>query len=98
MKKEKKKSVEIDLSSVMLSRIYKNSSWVQKNQVVGKTVDSLCIVDGVFDALYECFEKAILNKRVQDLYVDYCIDQVIDWAVTPISIERVKWDRQPEQY
>ena len=49
MKKEKKKSVEIDLSSVMLARIYKNSSWVQKNQVVGKTVDSLCIVDGVFD-------------------------------------------------
>ena len=40
----------------------------------------------------------MLEKRVQDLYVDYCIDQVIDWAVTPISIDRVIWDRQPEKY
>lgn len=39
-----------------------------------------------------------MEKRVQDLYVDYCIDQVIDWAVTPISIDRVIWDRQPEKY
>ena len=100
MKKEKKKNVEMEkeLESAMLARIWKNSSWVQKNEVVGKTVDSLCIVDHIFDTLFECFEKAMLDKRVQDLYVDYCIDQVIDWAVTPISIERVSWDRQPENY
>ena len=58
--------------------------------------DGLAIVESVFDVLYVNLERAQLEKKVKARYVDYCIDQVIEWAVTPICIDRVIWDKHQE--
>jgi hypothetical protein len=57
MKKGKTKDAEREIQeeAARQARIKKNrfnSSWLQNHELVGKTVDSLNIIEGVFDALF----------------------------------------------
>jgi hypothetical protein len=66
--------------------------------MVETDVESFIVIEGVFDSLFDRFEYALLSRKVDNTYVDYCIDQIVDMAVTPICIDRVIWDHHPEKY
>jgi hypothetical protein len=48
--------------------------------------------------IYERFEVHEKMKRIETMYVDFCIDHIVELASTPVFIERVIFDHHPDDY
>jgi len=38
------------------------------------------------------------NERIETMYVDFCIDHIVELASTPVFIDRVIYDKHPDDY
>lgn len=55
-------------------------------------------MDTVFDMIYDRFGQMQKMKRIETMYVDFCIDHIVELASTPVFIDRVIYDKHPDDY
>jgi hypothetical protein len=56
------------------------------------------VANSIFEGIFDRFDYELMKARVEVQYIDYCIDQIVEVATTPIMIDRVIWDHHPDDY
>jgi len=49
-------------------------TWLEDNKMIETDVESLIVIDDIFEKLFDRFEYALLSRKVDNTYVDYCIN------------------------